>query len=311
MNQDQETFWSKFSLKKKIDLWSTDQIRNFFIPLLNLKANEQIYDIGSGYSPLGIQFLPFIMPNGHITGFDNSKSQVEASNDFVNNKQLSKYISFAQGNVYEIDEKNLPLVDLVMCQQLLVNVPDPVTALEHMLNLLNSTGRIFCVENINYGAYVYRPDFSWRTNLKLTRIWQQLCVIGKFRFDHGDSTFGANLPQIFHEFGLQDIQWQIISPGVNAKPPYSEEFKKAFLKNYDYEKNRIKDLILHSWGPKTKLKESQINFFVDQLITSDYDQYAVENDLFLTQWYYPLIAIVGWIKKREKIDYSETVELKI
>ena len=310
MDHEGNTFWSAISLKKKADLWSSDQIRNFFIPLLDLKSNEQIYDIGSGFSPLGLNFIPYLLPNGSIMGFDISQTTVDEANVYVHERNLSKHISFAQGNVYEIDEKDLPLVDLVMCQQLLVNLPDPVTALEHMLNVTKSTGRIFCVENINYGAYVYRPDFSWKTNLKLSTIWQQLCIAGKFGYDHGDTTFGANLPQVFHELGLFDISWQIISSGTNVKPPYTEEFKKAYLENYAEEKERIKDLILNSWAPHTNLSETKVKFFIKQLITNDYDKFAIKNNLFLTQWYYPFMAIVGWLEKRDKKSFSENIKLK-
>lgn len=310
LSQDQKTFWSKFSLKKKVDLWSTDQIKNFFVPLLDLKANEKIYDIGSGFSPLGNQFIPYIIPNGSIIGFDIDPATVKTANDFAAERHLINHLSFQEGNVYEIDEMNLPLADIVMCQQLLVNVPDAVTAIEHMINLLKLTGRILCVENVNFGAYIYRPDFSWKTNLKISRIWQKLCISGKYNFDHGNTTIGANLPQIFQELKLHDITWQIVSPGINTQPPYSQEFKQAFLENYDQERDRMVDLILHSWGPLTSLKSSQIDFFIEKVITSDYDKFAVTHDLFLTQWYYPFMAIVGWINKREKKNYSENINLQ-
>ena len=311
LSQNQKTFWSKFSLKKKVDLWSTDQIKNFFVPLLDLKANEKIYDVGSGYSPLGIQFIPYIIPNGSISGFDLDSSIVEEANHYVSDRHLASHLSFEQGNVYELDEKGLPLADIVMCQQLLVNIPDAVTAIEHMINLLKSTGRLLCIENINFGAYIYRPDFSWKTNLKISRIWQKLCVSGKYNYDHGNTTVGANLPQIFQELKLNNIAWQIISPGINTQPPYSEEFKQAFLENYDQERDRMVDLILRSWGPLTTLKSSQIDFFIEKVIASDYDKFAVKHDLFLTQWYYPFMAIVGWLNKKRRSDFSENVELKI
>lgn len=310
MNQDQKTFWSTTSLKKKIEIWSNDQIRNFFVPLIDLKPNELIYDLGSGFSPLGLSLLPFILPHGTIKGFDIEQETVTQATAYAQDHSLSKMISFSQADVYQIDELELPLADVVMCQQLLVNLPDPIAALEHMMNVTKSTGRILCIENVNYGAYVYRPDFSWRTNLKLSRIWQQLCIAGKFGFDHGDTTFGANLPQVFHKLGLQDISWQIISSGVNAQPPYSEDFKRNFLEKYDEEKARLIDLVLHSWGPKTKLSPVKLQFFVNHLVANDYDRDAVENDLFLTSWFYPFMAIVGWIKQKEKKPISEEVQLQ-
>ena len=311
LSQDQKSFWSTTSLKKKIDIWTTEQIRSIFVPLVDLKSNEQIYDVGSGFSPLGRNFLPYLLPNGTIKGFDLDQKTVNEANKSSVEQGISNYISFSQADVYTIDEMDLPLVDLVMCQQLLVNLPDPVTALEHMINVTKSTGRLLCIENINYGAYVYRPDFSWKTNLKLSQIWQQLCITGKFGYDHGDTTFGTNLPQVFYELGLQDISWQIISSGVNPKPPYTKEFKQSFLENYADEKKRIKELIETHWGPNTNLSKKKIKFFIDQVILSDYDQYAVTNNLFLTQWFYPFIAIVGWLNEKPKREYSENVSLSL
>jgi ubiquinone/menaquinone biosynthesis C-methylase UbiE len=313
MNQNEKNFWSVSSLSKKIGLWSTDQIKNFFIPFLDLKPNELIYDVGSGFSPLGFSLIPYILPNGSIRGFDKSYEIVTEAKKYATSNSYEKFISFQQADVYNLDNMNLPLADLTMCQQLLVNLPDPVTALEKMLNVTVSTGRIFSIENINYGSYVYRPDFSTKTNLRLSQTWQKLCIGGKFGYDYGDTTFGANLPQVFHELGLHDISWQILNTGANIKPPYSHDFKKSFTNNYREEKERLKDLILNHWAPKTDLSEKKIQFFIKQLIDSDYDLYALEHNLFLTQWYYPLISIVGWLreKRTEKKISIQKVDLII
>ena len=309
MNHDHSTFWSTSSLAKKIDLWSSDQIKNFFVPFLNLKSNEEIYDVGSGFSPLGINFIPFILPKGHIVGFDNNDESIRLATSNASATGVSQYIKYQKQDVYTIDEQNLPLADLVMCQQLLVNVADPVTALEHMINVTKTSGRIFCLENVNYGAYIYRPDFSWKANFKLSKIWQELCVKGKYGYDYGDTTFGANLPQVFAELKLHNIAWQIIGSGINVKPPYSKEFKTAFLQNHSNEKQRLKDLILTKWGPKTDLSEKKINYFIQQIVESDYDTYALDHNLFLTQWFYPIMAIVGWLNPKSQQTPSENVQL--
>lgn len=291
------TFWSTISLKKKLDLWSIQQINQFFLPLVELKQKEIIYDIGSGFSPLGLAFHQFIQPEGSITGFDIDKKTVKLANEYVENQNISK-IHFQEANVYDLGEMQLEGADLVMCQQLLVNVSDHVTALENMLDVTKSSGRILCVENINYGAYIHRPDFSWKTNLRLSQIWQQLCIAGKFGKDRGLTTVGSQLPQTFHELGLHNVQYQIISPSTFPQPPYSEDYIRNFVKNYKEEKFRIKDLILNHWAEGTDLAKDEIDFFID-FIDSEYDLYAIKNNLFLTQWYYPLIVIVGWLEERK------------
>ena len=309
-NDNKATFWSKDSLSAKIGLWSGTQIKDFFVPLLQLQANEFIYDIGGGFSPLGYAFLPYIMPQGKITVFDVDNQIIERANRFAHEKNVSKYLTYKEGDVFNLENNNLEAADLVMCQQLLVNLQDPVTALEKMIDFTKTSGRVFCVENINYGAYIHRPDFSWKANLKLSQIWQKLCLSGKFGVDYANTALGANLPQIFQELGLKNVQWQIISSGTNPQPPYTEEFKRTFILNYKKEKRRLKELILNDWAPNTDLTQEELNFFLLNAIESEYDIHAITNDLFLTQWYYPMMAIVGWLEeKKEKISRNITLEM--
>lgn len=308
MNQ---TFWSQASLVKKIGLWTSDQIKNTIVPLVDLQTNETIYDIGAGFSPLGTQIIPFVLPNGSIIGFDKNNKTVDAANTYVNKQGLANHMTFKQADVYTIDELDLPLADVVMSQQLLVNLPDPITALEHMINVCKSSGRIFCIENINYGAYVHRPDLSWKTNLELSQIWQTLCTVGKEGYDFGDTTFGSNLPQVFYELSLHDISWQILSTGINIQPPYSAEFKKAFLENFKDDRKRIQELLETQWAPKTDLPTDKVDFFIELMVNSDYDEYAIKNNLFLTNWFYPFMVIVGWLEPKKKKIYSENVKLEL
>ncbi|MHA2365883.1 MAG: class I SAM-dependent methyltransferase, partial [Candidatus Hodarchaeales archaeon] len=300
LKETRPTYWSESSLKSKIGIWSPDQIQNFLIPLLNLKANEFVIDVGSGFSPLGHAFLPFLLPNGKILGIDSDPKIVKAANKLVEDEGKSKHMNFIHGDVMELSDNDFhSLADLVMCHQLLVNLPDPLIALEEMINLTKLSGRVLCIENINYGAFCSRSDFSWRSNLKLSQIWQKLCLMGKWGVNYSSTAFGAQLPLVFQELGLKRIQWRIMSPGIQPQPPFSKNFKINFIKNYKTERERLASFYREQWGPATDLTSSDIEYFIEHMILSDYDLIALEENKPLSFWYYPFMVIVGWIEDTE------------
>lgn len=304
-------FWSLSSLKAKIGIWSQHQI-DLFRNLLNLQANEFIIDVGSGFSPLGHAFLPYILPKGHILGIDIDKDTVQSANDLSKEQGKFKLLSFKQGNVMHLLDNFHTPADLIMCQQLLVNLTDPVTALEEMINLLKTSGRIFCIENINYGAFCARPDFSWRSNLKMSQIWQKLCITGKWGQDYASTAFGANLPQVFQQLDLKNIQWQIISPGTHPQPPYFNDFKQQFMKQFHTERKRLAHLYENSWAPNTDISQDDLDFFIENMVVSNYDVLAVQEDRPITLWYYPFLVISGWVSgKTNNIIQGQIENLNI
>ena len=220
-------------------------------------------------------------------------------------------MSFQQGDIMHLSDNFQ--ADLLMCQQLLVNLVDPITALEEMIKLTKTTGRLFCIENMNYGAFCSRPDFSFRTNLKVSQIWQQLCVMGKWGADYASTGFGTNLPLVFQELGLKNIQWQIISPDTLPYPPYSEEFVQNFKQNFKAERNRLAIFYRKEWAPHTDLTKEEIEFFIENMVLADYDLKAIEENKPLTLWFFPFMAIVGWINEPSFIskNYEDKVDINL
>ena len=93
-------------------------------------------------------------------------------------------------------------------------------------------------------------------------------------------------------------------------PPYSEDFIRSFTKHYKEEKFHLKSLINNYWRQGTDLSDSDIEFFIEHVIDSKYDLYALKNNLYLTQWYYPFMIVVGWLEKRNKKPTSEKIDIR-
>lgn len=306
-----QPYWSATSLRSKLGLWPPDMVQHFFVPLVNLRPNEVIYDVGCGYSPLGNAFLPYLLPDGWVLGLDSDEELVHQANNWSEERGLASHLSFAQANAYDLGEVTTSPADLVMCQQLLVNLTDPVIALQEMMHLTKRSGRILCVENVNYGAYVARPDLSWRSNLRLSQTWQTLVIAGKWGVDYASTGYGANLPRVFQELGLRGVQWRVVSPGTQPKPPYSDDYKTYVRDVLPGENQRLARLLRESWGPASGLPEEEVEFFIAQTYESDHDFVAVEEDRPITQWFHPFMAIVGWLWRPPSPPPAESVNVEV
>src|SRR3990172_9071934 len=195
-------YWTIESLKSKARMWSSSQIREIFAPLVHPKPGERFLDVGCGFSPLGHAFAPYVSPKGSITGLDHDPEIVEAARAFAQSTPWNYLFDFVVGDANSLNFPDASF-DVVCCQQLLVNCLRPESVIREMIRVCRpKRGRLLFAENCNLGSFVFHPELDQAGNIKLSQTYQKLVIIGKSRFEGGDTSIGCRLPTLLSEMGI-------------------------------------------------------------------------------------------------------------
>jgi len=158
-------------------------------------SGERLLEVGCGSGALCRMMVPFVAPNGHITGLDISSDMVVMARRYAAEAGLSDGVTFDAGTA-----ENLPYADAAFdgafAARLMLHVERPEVVLREMLRVVRRGGRIVLM------------DWDWETvtvdhpDRELTR------RILHWRADHhgGNNWSGRQLWRLMIDAGLQDIR---------------------------------------------------------------------------------------------------------
>ncbi len=187
----------------------------------------KILDFGCGLGYLGLKILPNL-PNGSTyTGVDMSEKLISEANDIF--KTLPYESRFFQGNIMEWDSKIE--FDVVICQTLMIHLPNPKEALKRMYSFVKPGGKVICIEPhynsaLLAGFYIDEIEYSQITNLG---ILQKLYENDRKK-NKNDGFIGNRLPMMMSEIGLRDVECRV-SDCVRYLHPKTDPKEKEKIYN--------------------------------------------------------------------------------
>lgn len=127
---------------------------SYFLP--HLTPTSHILDLGCGPGSITTD-IASIVPRGSIIGLDAGESVIDIANAQVHELGLSN-CSFQVGDVMQLpfDDETF---DVVYTHQLLIHLPDPVSAISEMRRVCKVGGFVACRES-NMDDAVFHPSTS-------------------------------------------------------------------------------------------------------------------------------------------------------
>ena len=123
--------------------WNPDYLQRIILPLLNLKPDARVLDVGCGTGSLTF-VLARLVPNIHIIGVDITPKLVDAARERATEFGLTN-VEFHESDALQLPFANAEF-DAVVCQTVLAFVPDPVSVLREMTRVLADGGTFMAAE---------------------------------------------------------------------------------------------------------------------------------------------------------------------
>jgi len=223
-----EGYWSKDELKdnfldeQRKYLWNKDYWRNVLVPLLKLKQDSVILDVGCGLGFLGQNLAEFV-PNGKIIGVDSDAKLIEAAKKIVNHSKFGEVFGFCVGNAYELPVDS-DTIDLSICQTLLGHLEKPMKAVSEMRRVTKKGGGVVAIEQDYSGVSSFDSAFekigySLEERVKLWRL-DRILSIGKKKMGKGEWEIGLKVPYLFFKGGLHVADVRCMDRVHWLIPPY-------------------------------------------------------------------------------------------
>jgi SAM-dependent methyltransferase len=227
MRRPPKNKWARGEYKRAIVeqrkfLWAPDYVK-LLARWLGFRQGMTVVDVGCGLGYLGTLYWTYFGRGGRYIGIDISPKLTRKARIMSHEWVKGGRATFAVG-----DALSLPLpdnyADIVMCQTLLMHLPEPSKALAEMKRVAKPGGLVVCKEPDNLSSWMGHPCnslperpieeelFFKRTNL--------LCAKGSVALGRGDFSIGAKVPLMMDRVGLVDVDVKMNDQPWVQIPPY-------------------------------------------------------------------------------------------
>ena len=234
-------------------------LRHFLEPILELRGDERVLDVGCGIGAFGKLIEPFLTEEGELIGIDIDPVQVAYGNQHWANRPNTR-LEVGDANAIPYPDASF---DLVAAMGLLEFVPDQDRVLREMARVLRPSGRLIVVQ-VDVVNYVFRPtdaifDEFWTSYLEgMRRLGIDLDLTAFRTFCRRE---GWVLKEFRHdlEYRTQITEKLIELVERNRGKMYQDEyymrqmfeFNFQFLQHAGWTADRLRAFLRYQYGPDT------------------------------------------------------------
>jgi ubiquinone/menaquinone biosynthesis C-methylase UbiE len=224
--------WKRMLVDQRKHMWHPDSIA-MFACWAGLRPGMTVVDVGCGLGYMGFSYWPHFGRRGRYLGIDVSTKLLGKAKSLSLNWAGKGRVCFAAG-----DAGQLPMADgttdAVMCQTLLMHLPDPQRAVCEMARILKRGGVMICHEPDNLSSsmtqgYTSVPQPNLEDRLFIHRI-NLYRYLGSKKIHGGDPGIGCRVPLLMKEAGLRRIGARLNDHVHLMIPPYEDEEQKHRMK---------------------------------------------------------------------------------
>jgi ubiquinone/menaquinone biosynthesis C-methylase UbiE len=191
---------------------------------LPLSPNMHVLDLACGDGFYTRRIADRLGPGGAITGVDINRAYLSEAGEEASCQSGRAKIDFIAASFDDLPFRD-GTFDLVWCAQSLFTLPDPVTAIRHMVRVVRRGGIIAVLENDT----LHEVCLPWPVNLELHLRAAEL----RFFFEESQNSskyyVGRRLPNVLAEAGLKPLG--LTTHAFDRQAPLGEA-EKALLRGY-------------------------------------------------------------------------------
>ena len=207
--------------------WNLDYFERIVLPLLNLSPGATVLDVGAGNGALTF-LLARLRADLSLTGLDQTAALVDAGSAEAQKRGLAN-VRFVEGNALDLAFED-GTFDAVVCQTLLIHVPDAARVVREMARVLKPGGTFFAAEFhiLNLEGPLEAGGPSGETLAESAAKASQL-VEGYRKSGQGDLRIGARVPFLARDAGLSVAACRINDRVSYGFPPYATSSERTSL----------------------------------------------------------------------------------
>jgi len=184
---------------------------------LDLSAVTQLLEVGVGVGAQS-EILLRRFPQLHITGIDQSETQLSAARAFLETKSYATdRFDLKQMDATNMDFESLSFDGAFICW-VLEHVPSPERVLSEVRRVLKKGSRVYITEVMNHSFFLepYSPN-----------VWKYWMAMNDYQHEQtGDPFVGAKLGNLLLAQGYQDISTQVKTWHFDNRQP---EQRKRYI----------------------------------------------------------------------------------
>lgn len=184
---------------------------------LDLSAVTQLLEVGVGVGAQS-EILLRRFPQLHITGIDQSETQLAAARTFLEEKSYANdRFELKQMDATNMDFESLSFDGAFICW-VLEHVPSPERVLSEVRRVLKKGSKVYITEVMNHSFFLepYSPN-----------VWKYWMAMNDYQHEQtGDPFVGAKLGNLLLAQGYQDINTQVKTWHFDNRQP---EQRKRYI----------------------------------------------------------------------------------
>ena len=212
-------------------MWNRDYFEGVVVPLLDIRASGNVLDVGTGLGSL-VFLLNSVRGDLRVTGVDSEAGLVDEANGAAQALGLDR-VRFEVGDAASLPYED-QLFDLVMCQTLLMHVPDPTAVVEEMARVVKPGGTFFAAESTDRALSAIPVDnvLTWTVagaaeTYRLTKTYSE----GRRLLGRGDDEAGLRAPLSVRDAGLEVVDVRYSDRLWHAIPPYLKPSEQDWVES--------------------------------------------------------------------------------
>jgi SAM-dependent methyltransferase len=212
-------------------MWNRDYFERVVVPLLDVRRNGKVLDVGSGLGSL-VFLLHSVRADLYFTGVDSEIGLIDEANGAAQSLGLDR-VRFEVGDAFSLPYDD-DVFDLVMCQTLLAHVPDPRAVVAEMARVMKSGGVFFAAEWTDRALSAIGVDNVLTSTVagaaetyRLTKTYSQ----GRRILGRGDDEAGLRAALFAWDAGLEVVDVRFSDRLWHAIPPYAKSSEQDWAES--------------------------------------------------------------------------------